>query len=223
MKAPSHIPRPGAGNAAYPDDAAVAWSLSPLEDLADAASAPITRRQALGALAVLLPSVAIGCTPARYMLGMYPPEFDRDPHLTRQVLGAFVETVLPGASVPGEVEPAFFDQRFPFQPYASFFAADLCRRAAALSGGHQFHWLSLDQRTAVVKQGLTGDATARKLYVGAIRIAQFACYTGIYRDGEGCPAIDFDGTFRPVPPAELTYPDPERYLAAELSPDGNFL
>ena len=183
----------------------------------------MSRRAALsGMVALAGAAVLTGCTPLRILMRWYPEAFDRDPELTGRVLRAFVDTVIPGAPAGGDPNLAhvFFDPGLPFADHAAFFAADLCRRAESRHGCW-FDGLSRPQRVEVVRDGLSGDATARRLYDGAIFLAQISCFAGIYDDRRGCPLIDFEGGYHLLPREELTFPEPGRFLPAPVTRSGN--
>lgn len=184
--------------------------------------APITRRAALAGIAVSAGTAALAaCTPLRILAGWYPEEFDRRPELTDRVLRAFVDTVIPGVP-PDDANLArvFVDPYLPFADHAAFFAADLCRRSEA-SFGVRFHELDRSQRTAVVQEALQSDGTTRRLYDGAIYLAQIATYAGIYDDIAGCPLIEFEGRYRIRPLAELTFPNHDEFLPPPTTASGN--
>lgn len=183
----------------------------------------LTRREALWRLgAVLAGAAAAGCTPLRIALKAYPEDFTPDGDLVERTLRAFVLTIVPGAPADDPNLTRVFADRFhPFGPYRAFFASDLCRRAIERFGA-PFDGLDPVRRTTVVQRGLQGDATTRRLYAGAILLAQIAVYAGIYDDTRGSPLIDFEGRQRFRGFDALTYPDPERFLAAAQTADGNF-
>ncbi len=197
--------------------------LGPAEaSTAGRAGEPLSRRAAIARLGLATVGLAVGCTPLRIVLHSYPEEFDRDGDLLDRVLLAFVTTVVPGVppDSPNLVR-IFRDDWVPFAPYCSFFASDLCKRARRLYGIGRFESLSLAQRTAVVQSGLDADSTTRKLYNGAIFLAQLNVYAGIYDSARGCPLIDFPGSFKGVPLADQTYPNPDDFLPRALTADGN--
>ncbi|SRR5258708_4938517 len=185
-------------------------------------SKPITRRAALRAFGLIALGATVGCTPLRVVLDRHPRALDDDGDLEDRVLRAFLTTVIPGvaADAPDAIR-VFHDPAYPFARYAKFFAGDLCRRSAARSSGRTFDQLSPADRTAVVQEGLAADGTTRKLYGGAIYLIQIATYPGIYDDRGGCALIAFDGGNHVRPRAEITYPDPERFLASALTASGN--
>lgn len=163
---------------------------------------------------------ASACTPLKILTRSYPEAFERDADLVDRVLRDFVTTVIPGAhaGAPGLVR-AFRDPSYPFAPYAAFFAADLSRRTAARFGDGDFHKLTCAQRALVVGDGLAADATTRKVYGGAIYLAQISFYAGIYDDDRGCSLIDFPGRYRGD---EVSYADAATFLPAALTCGGNF-
>jgi hypothetical protein len=182
----------------------------------------ISRRQLLQQLGLIAAGLAAACTPVRVLVNAYPQRFDDDPVLVDRVLSAFVTAVIPGAAAGDpDLTRAFTDRDYPFAPFAAFFAADLERRARARFG-EAFERLSPAARTALIADGLAADATSRKLYSGAIALAQIACYAGIYDAKKGCTLIGFEGGYHFPPLADITYPEPTRFLAAALTPDGNY-
>jgi len=183
----------------------------------------IARREAVRRLAVLGAGlVAAGCTPLRIVLHLYPEDFDRDPALVDRVLRAFVAAVIPGAQDNDpDLTRAYHDAAYPLGKYASFLAADLCRRAWARHGTDAFHRLPLDERTAIIRRAVSSGGTTARLYNGAIFLAQVAFYSGIYDDDKGCALIEFEGRYRFRGLEATTYPDPERFLGRALTPDGN--
>ncbi len=174
-------------------------------------------------MAAATAGLAVGCTPLRILLRAYPHEFDDDHRLVDRVMRAFVSTVIPGAPVEGpNVVRVFLDEYYPFAPYCSYFVYDLCRRSRERYGVGRFDRLDLEQRTRVVRDGFAADETTRRLYNGAILLAQLSFYAGIYDESEGCPLIDFPGRFQVVPKGRLSYASPARYLARQATVDGNY-
>lgn len=190
-------------------------------DPSASAGAPITRRQLLCRAGVLAAGLAAGCTPLR-MAFRASPGPSRGDGGAADVLAAFVRTVAPRAAGSTEdLVRVFADPAYPFAPYRAFFASDLCRRAEGRFGTNRFDSLPVETRARVIEDGLHGDAVARRLYGGAIFLAQVATYAGIYDDARGSRAINFDGANGGFPPEALTYPVPEWYLPAASSIDGN--
>lgn len=186
-------------------------------------NASLSRRGALKRLGVLATGAAVGCTPLRIILHAYPSRFDEDSVLVDRVLRAFVTAVIPGAPIdaPHLVE-IYSDDFYPFAPHRSFFVADLCRRALGLYGTDRFDELSPAQRTRVIQDGVTADAISRKLYDGAILLAQLSFYPNIYDDEAACPLIEFEGRYRIRPRKELCYPNADAYFASRSTRDGNY-
>src|SRR5438094_414585 len=136
------------------------------------------------------------------------------------VLHAKAISATPSAHDPDLVR-ALTDPDYPFAQFAAFFAADLTRRGERRFGEPAFERLTPDQRAAVIRDGLEADATTRKMYNGAVTLAQVAFYAGIYDAQRGCALIGFEGGYHWHPLSEITYPDPALFLAAALTPDGN--
>lgn len=183
----------------------------------------MSRREALRWLGLIGAGLAAGaCTPLRIGLHAWPERFDTDGELDDRVLRAFVATVIPGVeSNRPDLVRAYADPFYHFTPYRSFLASDLCRRGARLYGEARFDRLGPDERAAVLRDGLAADGTTRRLYTGAIFLAQVSTYASIYDDERGCPLIAFEGRYRVRPLDETTYPDPGRFLAVATTLDGN--
>ena len=186
-------------------------------------SQAINRRTALRSLGLLALGATVGCTPLRVVLNRHPRALDDDAELEDRVLRAFLATVIPGADTgaPDAIR-IFHDRAYPFARYATFFAGDLCRRAAARCRGLTFDRLEAAERTAVVQAGLAADGTTQQLYGGAIYLAQIATYAGIYDAERGSPLIEFEGRYRFRGIAAICHPDPERFLATALTASGNY-
>ncbi len=183
----------------------------------------ISRRRLLQQLGLLAAgAAATACTPLKVLVNAYPQAFDTDPALVERVLHAFVTAVIPGAPADDpDLIRAFTDPDYPFAEYAAFFAADLSRRARQRFDEPAFERLTPEQRAVVIRDGLAADGTSRKLYTGAITLAQISLYAGIYDAKGGCALIGFEGGYHWHPPADITHPEPARFLAAALTTDGN--
>jgi hypothetical protein len=183
----------------------------------------IARRQALRQLGLVVAGLTAACTPMRVLVSAYPQTFDDDDGLVDRVLRGFATAVIPDAPPDDpDLVRAHTDPAYPFAQYAGFFAADLSRRAARRFDGRAFERLDVAERTAVIAEGLAADATTRKLYNGAVVLAQIAFYAGIYDPRKGCPAIGFEGGNHLHPLSDITYPDPERFLSHARTADGNY-
>jgi len=161
-----------------------------------------------------------GCTPLRYALHLYPDGLDGTDAGDR-ILAAFAHTVIPGAP-PGDASifRPLTDPELPFRRYSAFLAADLNRRARG-AFGRDFDRVTPGQRMEVVERALAADGTTAQLYGGAVYLVQIAYYAGIYDDQRGCPLIGFDGAYRFRGVEATSFPDPDHYLARQVSPDGN--
>jgi hypothetical protein len=182
----------------------------------------LTRAEFLGKLgAGAAAALVAACTPVRILLRAYPDAFDR-PAVSEPVLRAFVTTVIPGAKADApHLVRAYFDAEYPFARHAGFFAHDLNARALRRFGAG-LATLPRAPRARVVEEGLTGDATTRKLYRAAIFIAQASFYAGIYDDQAGCELIEYRGASELLPLAQQVHPSPERFFGRGLTGDGNF-
>lgn len=167
-------------------------------------------------------SLAGACAPLRVGLKLYPSELKDNPELLEETLRAFVLTVVPGLPPDDpDLTRALHDESFPLAAHIDVLAADLCERARRLSGSSRFAALDADDRARIVADALDAGGVTTQLYAGAAYLSQVACYAGIYDDAKGCPAIGFEGRFRPDRFADTVYPNPERFLAAASTADGN--
>lgn len=183
---------------------------------------PLSRRAAVARLGAGLAALAAGCTPVRYALRAYPAAFDDDRAIREAVLRAFVRTVAPAADPadPGLIR-AFDDRFFPFHKFQNFFAADLCRRAGHRFGETRFDRLDRRDQAEVVRDGLAADSVTRRLYTGAVFLAQLTVFGGIYADSADVPPFGFEGAYRFRGLEAVTYPDAGRFLGTPATLDGN--
>ena len=188
----------------------------------DAAEAPtISRRSFLSRTAALAAASVLGCTPMRIAFKCYPREF-RNENISEAILRAFVSTVIPGAPADApDLTRVYFDSEYPLAPHVGYLTSDLSQRGAELFGVARFDALDRAQRTRVIEHGLHADSWTRRLYNGAILLAQVSFYAGIYDDTAGCALIGFDGAYQPRPISDLTYPNPGRYFALCATASGN--
>jgi hypothetical protein len=156
------------------------------------------------------------------LAALNPGEFDIDTARVQGNLRAFAATIVPAASPtdPALIRP-FYDRRYPLARFRGLFATDLARRARARSGETHLDRLSLAEREAIVREGLHGDAVMRRLYTGAVFMVQLAALGGIYAESAGVPLLGFEGQYRFRGIEAITYPNPERFLAAALTGTGN--
>src|SRR2546425_372730 len=135
----------------------------------------LSRRDALRSLGLIAAGVAVGCTPLRLALHDYPSELDARDMLDR-VLRAFATAVVPAARADEpDLVRALGDPYYPFAEYRAFFADDLRSRAQRLFATRDFDRLELQQRTAVIQDGLTNaDWATKKLYTGAVYLTQIS-------------------------------------------------
>jgi hypothetical protein len=188
--------------------------------MAKATQSDITRRQAIALLGGAAAASFTACAPMRIALRQAPAEFKHNRNRVDAVLRMFVATVIPGADVDNDnLARIYTDDAYPFAPYAATFVADLQTRAQRMSNGLGFEHMELAARTRVVQEGLNADAITRKIYTGAVFIAQISYYAGIYSD-DGCKMIRFDGHF--VGGQEISYADAPRFMAREVTNDGNY-
>lgn len=185
-------------------------------------SRPMTRAAFVRQLAIAAGVTLVGCTPVSILLKTYPAKFRNDDDLVDRVLRAFVTTVIPGAPEDDHyLTRIFHDEYYPFYSLCPFFTSDLCSRSARTFGEERFEMLSLSQRTAIVKQGLSADPVAARMYRGAVFMAQVSFYCGIYDDEHGCALIGFDGRNSGFRREEMCYTNNVALLAREATTTGN--
>jgi len=179
------------------------------------------RRDVVRCLAwVIAGTAAAACTPFRIITRAFPEEFKRDRALVKATLRAFATAVIPRAhSDTSDPARALLDHRYPLARYAPFLASDLAQRSERRYGTPAFTTLTLEQRTAVIAEGLSADATTRKLYRGAVYLTQIAVYAGIYDDAAGCALIGFSGRYRG---GQISYENAAVFLPAPLTSTGNY-
>jgi hypothetical protein len=184
--------------------------------------ARITRREALARIGAAAAGLTAACSPAQVLMKLNPGELDIDLSRVERNLRAFALTIVPAASPsdPALVRP-FYDANYPLAQFRGLFAADLARRARARSGVAQLDHLPRDEREAIVREGLHGDPVMRRLYTGAVFMVQLAVLGGIYSESAEVPLLGFEGQYQFRGIAAITYPDPQRFLAPELSLNGN--
>lgn len=162
------------------------------------------------------------CTPVKILLNIHEDKYDDDATLKINILKAFVTTVIPGADPDNpDICKIFCDEYYDFHKYTGFFISDLCTRSNALYGTENFYQLTIEQRTEVIQAGLSDDSTTERIYTAAIFIAQVSIYCSIYDDERGCNLIDYHGSYGFMD-AEIFYPNPENYLAGEITSTGNY-
>ena len=179
------------------------------------------RRDVVRSLAwIIAGTAAAACTPLRIITRAFPEEFKRDRALVEATLRAFASAVIPrAAGDTSNPARALIDHRYPLARYAAFFASDLSQRSQSRYGTPAFATLPLEQRTAVIADGLSADGTTRKLYRGAIYLTQVAVYAGIYDDDAGCALIGFSGRYRGD---AVSYENADAFLPAPLTSSGNY-
>lgn len=176
----------------------------------------LTRRQVLAVLAGAGTIALGGCAP----LARFAVPRPRISELDR-VLQSFVATVVPGSGDSPDLIRAFADPFYSFAEWRPWLGADLCRRASRC-GQPSFDLLPPSQRTGIIAAGLTGDPVTQRVYTGAVFLAQISAYIPLYDERGPSPLLKYDGPHRFRGLAAVTYPNPERFLAASLTCDGNW-
>jgi hypothetical protein len=183
----------------------------------------LSRRQALRLLAGGASALAAGaCTPARIVLQAYPEDYRNGSQATQQALLALIDTVVPGLSPEAlRSVDVLTDRFYPLARFSDFLASDLDRRARR-QHRDRFASLTLDQRTAVVKEALASrDRTIQRLYTGAVFLTEAAVYGGIGDDRAGCALTGFPGGYKLVPWTKVNPAFTARLSSLSRSIDGN--
>jgi hypothetical protein len=182
----------------------------------------IGRRAALRRLGgVALAIGTSGCAREFVLHAIYPEAGGIDADEITRLLTAFVDTIVPGAERPERIAGLMGDRALPFAPFCGALAADLSRRTQSRIGQASFDRLPRAERTAVVVEALAGGGIPARIYNGAVLFAQAAVYAGLASDDGSCAITGFEGPFRFRGYAAQTYPDPENFLPAPKSADGN--
>jgi hypothetical protein len=179
----------------------------------------ISRREALTRVALGGAALLTGCAPARLLLKTFP-DLDAG-NSAEPVLRAFVDTVIPGAAAdPRPWQGIYRDPFYQFDGLAGWFVDDLNRRARK----HRrtgFERLDPDDRTRVIQAALAGDFITRKIYTGAVFLAQITICGAIDDRDPAAPAIGFEGRYQFQGYEAISHPAAERFLPATATRDGN--
>ena len=136
------------------------------------------------------------------------------------VLRVFIDTIIPGAEINHpDITSVFYDSTYwsEMNPWLLLFA--LAYQSEKLYLTLDFTRLDPPHRNRVIRDGLEGKGIISKLFQAAIWITQVMVYTGLYNAEESCYLIRYPSAFGDH---EITYPNPEYYLAQRLTDDGNF-
>ncbi|GMR25392.1 MAG: hypothetical protein BMS9Abin39_0687 [Ignavibacteria bacterium] len=185
-------------------------------------SANISRLDFIKKLTLLTGVIITGCTPVRILLKSYPDKYDYDKEMGRQIMDAFVLTVIPGANPDDpDLSRIFNDEYYKFSKYLGFFISDLCSKSKQLFNIENFSNLTPLQRTKVIQSGLKDDSTTAKLYTGAIYMTQVSYYSCIYNDEKALELIDYNGSYGFMD-ADMFYNNSDKLLADEITFSGNY-
>lgn len=182
----------------------------------------LSRRELLRTLAWVTAGLAgSACVPAELVFNASPAPHPRDPNVVEPILRMFVETVVPGTPVdrPGAAG-VFFDPFYPLTPHRAWLARDLNDRAMQRHG-QPFDGLPRSSRASIIHAGISGQGLTRRVYNGAVFLAQVAVYAGLAHPAGACPVIGFEGRSGLRSLAAQTYPNPRLFLGPTRSADGN--
>ncbi len=156
------------------------------------------------------------------VLRLFPHKYCDDEVLKYNYLKAFVQTVIPGVDEnENNMISMYSDSYYPFHFYCGYFIYDLNRRSKRLFENKEFIELPTENRTEVIQNALLGRELTRRLYNGAILMAQVSYYGAIYNEEEGCSLIDFPGRNGGYSKEESTYSFSSKFLDKELTTDGH--
>jgi hypothetical protein len=155
------------------------------------------------------------------VLRIFPRKYCKDNLLKDNILREFVATIIPGSSLTDQNLVKMYDDNFyPFSNYCGYFVYDLARRSKRLFPGMDFRTLVLSEKTKVVQNALSGRELTRRLYKGAILMAQVSFYGAIYNEGSGCSLINFPGNNNGYSKEESSYDFGFSLFDNELTTDG---
>ena len=182
----------------------------------------MSRREALRYVGTAALGVAAtACAPTFIARSLYPESATLDEATIVATLAAFVTTVVPGSEDPAAVAHTFADPTLRFASFRGAIVADLTRRAVA-RGACGFPHLDHAARIDVIREGLEAGVITGRLYNGGVFLAQAAYYGGLWNQASACPAIGFEGPYVFRGTGAFTYPDPDAWLPAARSADGNW-
>jgi len=187
------------------------------------AAGGISRRAALGRLgAIALGVTATGCAP-KSILGraLYPEAVALDPDAVTRMLTAFVAVVIPEPATAGPIVRRFADPALRFADYRAALAADLMRHAQQRADTDRFDRLTVTQRLEIVQEGLDGGAVSARLYGGAVFLSRIVYFCGLWNEQGACEFIGYPGAYTFAGYEALTWPEPDRFLPAAITADGN--
>jgi len=193
------------------------------EWISNGAAGGITRRTALGRLgAIALGVTATGCAP-QTILGraLYPEAVALDPDVVTRMLTAFVAVVIPEPATAGPIVRRFADPALRFADYRAALAADLMRHAQQRADTDRFDRLTVTDRLEIVQEGLDGGAVSARLYGGAVFLSRIVYFCGLWNERGACDFIGYQGAYTFAGYEALTWPEPDRFLPAAITADGN--
>ena len=156
------------------------------------------------------------------VLKLFPSKYCRDIQLKEKSLRAFVTTIIPGSEENEEfLIKMYGDEYYQFHTYCGYFVLDLNRRSKKLFNKNEFYLLNFIERTKVIQNALEGRELTRRLYKGAILMAQVSYYGAVYNEEKGCQLIEFPGRNNGYAIEKTTYPFAGNYFNNELSLDGH--
>ncbi len=186
----------------------------------DAMRHGLTRRDLFARFgAVALGMATAGCAPRALGRALYPESIALDDDTILRMLVAVVAVVIPEPDAALPVARRFADPALRFADFRGPLAADLMRRAAQRAGTDRFDRLPVAQRRAIVQDGLDGGAVSARLYGGAVFLARIVFFCGLWNERGACDYIGYRGAF--TGDADLSWPEPERFLPAPTTADGN--
>jgi hypothetical protein len=175
-----------------------------------------TRREAIQQMAII--GVGLAATGAASGCMVDGASGDQIEH-TDKLIRAFIETVVPDAPVQHpDITLAFRDELYGFTKYRWLFNFDLRKRACKLFGTLNFHKLEILERQRVIEDALRTNGKMKRLYSGAIQLAQLTVYTGFYCEPERCEIIQFDAGFMG---GITSYPNPGQFFGRSMTVSGN--
>ena len=178
----------------------------------------LSRRKALSGMFWLMAGVSMSCNSIKLVFDIKKETVFDDPTNEDCTLRAFVGTVIPGVDITKpHITEVFRDDFYQFRKYKSVFANDLNERSSKLFN-EKFEQLSAKDRTKVVADGLDSNRVVSKLYGGAIYLIQIVVYSGVANQDNGCPLIDFKGTYDFE---ATTYPDNIKFFSESITQTGN--
>lgn len=180
-------------------------------------STNINRREALSRFLLGTAGFLVSCSPLN-ILGAKSTLTSKQTEI--EILGAFMETIVPGLDVnhPG-LTAVFYDKYYRFTKFRKILVNDIINQTRKLFSVNSFETLQREGREKIVQHVLNVGGIMKKVYSGAIYLTQITAYAGLYNRNYSSPIIDFKAEYSFEP---TSYPNYKDFLGDNQTIDGNY-